>query len=777
MPADSDPGDNMEVDNETPTSTAHHAAPAAASSPEESESDELPADLMVVSRARRSNAGNRMSTLLAQAAEEEEWGEEWEEAPNEEDFVEEAANDQDDYNLESSSSSEDEDEGADDEAGEKELRRAERQERNRKRKAVPNPFAARLAAAVRKKVRVDVPHTEVQPVHVPRPKKKSERASWIPMPEDGPTRTSSRKLTVANKEHTLAKLKEKDRRRDDTLAMMKAAEARKAKSEHAELTQAERLAEAARTERMNKKSLHRWEEAEEQRAAERKAKLEALKNRQIEGPYIRFWSGPAIWVDDKIKYTGKDAPKVEELREKLNKEIPSPSKSKMEKQDGGDQPSGPAHEPPHDQIESQSPRIQGEPVQSQQQTSQNHAEEPQSHAVQVQQPQQTTGPDVQIQEPNHTSRDHAFPDTLMFPPPQTTHSFLSGIEQYATDHPSVPQDPHQPSEPISSQNNLQWSSPPAANATQNPVFDPNDQSSIPPNPFSQPYHPSPFSQPHFPPTTTDPALAHNPPDSRFLLQQFQRPPPPAQFQPPAPPRKKQIQKALRNLLILSSFPSLDDLPPSSTAATAISSTARVRTASALRDRDRSALIQISRSLFGWSLQDATAFVNAMLSAPRLSKAKAEKAAAAADNAERCVITNKPAKYRDPRTALPYRDRKAFQVLRGVVSGDFVWCGGLGCFVGGRGRGGQGVMTPARGVPARFLDGGMKGMAATGRQGAGNVAPVNPAATPAANTSAAPDGVGTHSVAAVPGGTSAQQQNASMMSTPVSQVKLEGQPGQ
>lgn len=70
----------------------------------EPESPESPVDLMVTSRARRANAGNRMSTLLAKTAQEEgeEWGEEWEEAPDEEDFEGDNVNEQDDYNMESS---------------------------------------------------------------------------------------------------------------------------------------------------------------------------------------------------------------------------------------------------------------------------------------------------------------------------------------------------------------------------------------------------------------------------------------------------------------------------------------------------------------------------------------------------------------------------------------------------------------------------------------------------------------------------------------------------
>lgn len=80
--------------------------------------------------------------------------------------------------------------------------------------------------------------------------------------------------------------------------------------------------------------------------------------------------------------------------------------------------------------------------------------------------------------------------------------------------------------------------------------------------------------------------------------------------------------------------------------------------------------------------------------------------------ELCAVTNKVARYRDPTTGIAYRDRKAFAVLRGVVSGNFVWSGALGCYVGGRARAARGDRerkrsvsagtTPAKGVPKRFL---------------------------------------------------------------------------
>ncbi|KAJ4298254.1 hypothetical protein N0V90_006153 [Kalmusia sp. IMI 367209] len=634
-----DPADGTDIDDRAPSDRDGRQS----TSEGDSEPD-APVDLMVVSRARRSNAGNRMSTLLAKSAEEEEWGEEWEEAANEEEFVGDEANEQEDYNLDSSSS-EEEDDGDDDDAGEKELRKAERQERTKKRKTATNPFAARLAATSRKRVKLDVPSTHSPAALPPRPKKKSERASWIPTEEDGPTRTSSRKQTMANKEHTLAKLKEKDQRRDETLAMMKAAEARKAKDEPKPQTQAERLAEAARVERINKKTLHRWEEAEEQRAAERQAKIDALKNRQIDGPFIRYYSGPAIWVDDKIKYTGKDAPKLEDLEEKLNKE-PSVSATQTDQA---------AH---IDQTDQQTPNMidQSQTTQSPQTMSTSQALEPQQIVPVSQAPVQ----DIEITQGGSNSSN------IILTATENTDSFLFGMEQYAQSY---------------QQHTIEGEhSAPKSYLDTQP-----SQSELPPNPFLQPSHTHlSLTNSLFPQNATL--------SPQSLFPQLQMPP-----APPAPPRRKVIRRALRNLLILSSFPNLD----------AASAPTRARsTASLLKEKDKAVLVQLSTALFNWSVPDATTFVTAMLNAP---KTKKEKEALARPKKELCAVSNKEARYRDPETGIAYRDSRAFGVLRGVVGGGFVWCGELGCYVGGRakpmqsrGKGFLG-MAPAAGVPKRFLE--------------------------------------------------------------------------
>ena len=640
---------------------ADHGADAS----DEGSEPEAAAELMVTTRARRANAGNRMSTLIAKSAEEEdEWGEEWEEAPNEEEFQGGDVNEQEDYNMDSSSSDED-DGGDEDEAGEKELRKAERQEKTKKRKAVTNPFAARVAAVARKKAKVDLPAAQSPMQAPPRPKKKSERASWYPTEEDGPVRASSRQQTVANKEATLSKLMDKDRRRDDTLAMMKAAAARKEKDAPKPLSQAERLAEAARNEKVNKKTLHRWEEAEESRAAERQAKIDAFKNRQMEGPFVRFYSGPAIWVDDKLKYTGKDAPTLAVVEEQANKVPSAPSHTEAEAQrpggtpglKGGETPAGPPVNG------SGTVHMQPSPAQSYTPTSVSVSQTPPQPPQPPQQPWSAASQGGDIFMGSHGI---SYPSSIMFAPPSQG-SFLYGIDQYA----QVPPQPQ------------------------------STPTDLPPNPFTQasPYNPSyPTTASYHSPT--DPLLSHHDPATghQALLSQFQRQPlpPPA----PEPPRKKTIQRAMRNLIILSSFPNLE-LPPT-----------RRATKSLIKDEDRAALIQLSATLFHWSTSDATAFISTFLAAhvKGAKKPKIDVEAVLKPVKPLCAVTNAVARYRDPETGIAYRDARAFGVLRGVVGGGFVWSGDLGCYVGGRAKplesmGGKGFlgMPPAKGVPRRFLE--------------------------------------------------------------------------
>jgi len=670
----SEPPPEAVVDDAPPSDRDEESEPEA--SRDESD-DGAPVDLMVTTRERRSNAGNRMATLLAKSAEEEEWGEEWEEAPNEEEFRGDDVNEQEDYNMDSSSSEEDDDGADEDDAGEKELRKAERHERNKKRKAATNPFTARAAAAAaRKKVKLHVPRTQSPTFAPPRPKKKSERASWLPTEEDGPVRMSKRKQTVANKDATLAKLKEKDRRRDDTLAMMKAAEARRIKAKEKPLTQAERLAEAARNERINKKTLHRWEEAEEARAAERQAKIDALKNRQIDGPFYRYYSGPGIWVDDKLKYTGKDAPSLEQLEEKLNKEVDAPSTQTDSTADQIDVSTPHPVQPSKHHADDSQPAAFASPAPFQPPMSSTHMPTipvTLPHQDTLQQPwtmAASQGGDVFMGSHGMTQ-----PNNIMFaPPPPSQDTFLLGIDQYAPTPGELPPNPFTQASPFQQQ--YPTSQPPFA---------------LQPQPYP-PHTDQPIS-----PSTNNSVIG-----PQDLLAQFQKP-----ALPPAPPRRKTIRRALRNLLILSNFSNLEAPPTTSS---------RARTsASLLKDKDKAALVQLYVALFHWTPAEATSHIHQTIIAP--PKPPRKNAAHKPDTEivlkpgqKLCPITNSIARYRDPETGIAYRDARAFGVLRGVVGGGFVWSGDLGCYVGGRAKplesmGGKGFlgMPPAKNVPRRFWE--------------------------------------------------------------------------
>lgn len=285
-------------------------------------------ELMVTARAKRVTAGNRLSSLLDKEAkddidllfaeDEEEEDEEFEEEEEEEGGGGGGGEDVDGSDAELESSSDEEDAGPtmeeDDLAGEKELQKQERLER-KKRKAQD---VFNKPGAIRKRAKVDgtaalAPDTPSTPV--PRQKKKSERVSWVPAPADAPTRISSRKQTVKNREVVHKRLVDSEQQRIKIMKQMEAAQKRKDAHQVKPMTQAERLAEAAKMERKNAKSLNRWEEAERKRSEEQKAKLEALHNRQLTGPVISTWSGIARWINGKIFQTG-----IREIRDAGHKE-------------------------------------------------------------------------------------------------------------------------------------------------------------------------------------------------------------------------------------------------------------------------------------------------------------------------------------------------------------------------------------------------------------------------------------------------------------------------
>ena len=269
--------------------------------------EEAQVESLVEGRAKRATAGNRLSSLLEGGGDDDLELLFAEDEEDEDIEFEDDDEDASDAQLGSSSDEEDGDPGkADDElAGEKELQQKDNFDRQKKRKAQD---VFKRPGILRKKVKIDPSAIPTTPA--PRQKKKSETRSWVPTEADIPTRFSSRKQTVQNREVVHQRLVDSEQVRIKVMQQMEIAQRRKEALKPKPLTQADRMEEAARVERKNAKSLNRWQESEKKRSEEQKAKLEALHNRQLTGPVLSLWSGLARWVNGKIRQLG-----VKEIRD------------------------------------------------------------------------------------------------------------------------------------------------------------------------------------------------------------------------------------------------------------------------------------------------------------------------------------------------------------------------------------------------------------------------------------------------------------------------------
>lgn len=279
---------------------------------------QAPVESLVAGRERRSTAGNRLATLLHQEADAEDTL--FLEDEDDVEFAAEFAEELSDVQLDSSSDDEydagppavdvkDGEEREEELEGERELERQVKEAKAvKKRKAAEAFLKPRIST--RKRVTIkDVTSTTTTATTTaaqtatatppatnspPRPRKKSERVSWIP--EFAAVRSSSRTLSLQNRTETMKRLEESEKRRLHTIKLMEAAAAKKDKTNPRKvMTQADRLREAKLTEQMNLKSLNRWEQNEAYRLEEQRRKLAALQNRRLVGPVITWWSGTAEW--------------------------------------------------------------------------------------------------------------------------------------------------------------------------------------------------------------------------------------------------------------------------------------------------------------------------------------------------------------------------------------------------------------------------------------------------------------------------------------------------
>lgn len=740
---DIDPIPASELESDAAVQTASTSPTPAKTSPasndddqedtsdEEEEEDGDGEPSMVASRPRRSNAGNRMSTLLALAdADDEEqaiYGDDtWAERVDDAEFGGAEAEDQGDVSLESSSDDSEDDENEDELAGEKALNNQERVDRAKLRKNKAPPL---LQTALRKRIKINdssvkSPSTPGTPSSVAskssaRPKKKSERVSWLPTTDDGPVRSSTRTLTKKNTAHTHQQLRKREQSAVQIREAMEAAQRRREAAKPKTMTQEERLAEAAKVEIKNSKSLYKWEEAENRRAAERQALLDSMRSRAIEGPYVRYYSGPAKWQGDKLIATGKralievlndDTDKKKEDDSNKDKEaevvlndvemtgLPSTTAPQDDHLPADAQPTLAPSEPQADIQSSAHLQTQIVPTSSSDQELSLHPQASQPEIPQTENPVDDVKlrtdepekmeidphqiPSTSEETPNLSEalqpraptpsavssalssltqarpaeqeqkakselprpQNYGLPDTIMFPPPESSSDFLSGIMDWAA-NPEATQQPSSATPTVDGAG-LVTTQPPSSE--QQPPSMPEKAPTA--QTVQQPTGPQHNLPAPINPTTTDPPQ----PQSHI---QSQPPQPEAQTHSPPPPAP--IHITLRNHVILENI-------------SLLSSSTRT-------DLFKPLLIS----------QKAPA-VN--------SKArKLEKPTQAI-----CCITSKPAKYRDPKTGLAYRDGFAYKCVRRLVGGGCGWSEVLGAYVGGVVVGGAEMGTkPVKGVPEGF----------------------------------------------------------------------------
>ena len=460
---------------------------------------EAEVELLVNTREKRATAGNRLTRLLQREEPDDELELLFAEEGEDEEFNDEDA----DSDVQMDSSDDDDDQGptagAEDLEGEKELQKKERAEKLAKKKKKLGdgiPF-------IKKKVKIDPTVGVAAP---PRPKKKSERASWIPTADEAPTRASKRNSTKQSKEQLMAQMVDREIKRVKQLESMERSQARKEAAKKPAMTQADRLAEAARVEKRNFKSLSRWEEAEQQREEEQAAKLAALSNRHMDGPVITWWSGIGTYVGGTLKKVGKTL------------ELEDPKEKQSRKRKAAEMEAELAKDAEFEATEAAAKSTPSNTNGDQFMTGAAGAAAPNGHFLPangepatnaVQTPAPSTSdvpaPNGVFPAAEHENQDSQSPSSLIAPPPQP-----SAIDST--------QDSRLPSE--RSQISTPSAKPPV---NQPPTYQTPAPPSYPPLPSNVPPTYSPY---HNPPSTTPPSNHRPPSHPPFILA------PPQQWNPP-----------------------------------------------------------------------------------------------------------------------------------------------------------------------------------------------------------------------------------------------------
>lgn len=687
--------DDEDIDMDDSESNSGSGTESGSGSGDDSESE--PA--LAVTRERRANAGNKMAQLLKLArvedeatipADDEEEGEDgyagiFIEAGEDEEFE---SGREEDPDVDMSSSSEDEDDGqeGDEESGERELRKQKASERGGKKR---KPMTLLQQTLKLRKLKHGLEQTIKQPsegqgsipttpapahpntiaASLARPRKKVERATWLP--DNTATRASGRKATIHNKQATHKKLKEHEKIRKQNLVKLEAAEARRKANEVVPMTQEERLAQAAEIEAENMNSVNHWELTELQKQAERDAKLAAMKDRQLDGPVITYWSGPAVWINGKLQLVGKtrlvqDLDATSPVQEDISKvaaDVPrSPEEPSLAPSTTGNVDLSRLNEPLSTAIDAEvSNADKLEP------TSMNDK--------------------MAVDQPTKSLSDNAIPKQQ----PLDDSGFLDGIEYWASlPQEAIAMDPI--AKPVLSdvQPTLQTShvTPTASvSANYSALTTPSATPTILP-----PFYSQTLQRPQEAPNVEVLAAI---PDT--TVDQSQDPP--------------LHELAARSLITLTSFPKLHAKHRRNDALNLAEEEApggrwgNGRVSAAEKDRELvlRTLFSIPPDIAALSVNDPSfdiaSFTRNKFGYDPLVPASAHprhNTRYLSKRAQHCAITGQVARYRDPATGLPYASAAAYKSVKKVLNGQGAWSSIFQCWVG--------EVRPAKGVPTSVWNG-------------------------------------------------------------------------
>ncbi|KAH7262639.1 YL1 nuclear protein-domain-containing protein [Fusarium tricinctum] len=677
---------------------------------------------LATTRERRSTAGNRMKSMLANEEPDSDLELLFAEDENDQGFSDPDVNGSD-VQMDSSDDEDDNNNNDDDLEGEKELEKQakERRAAQRKRKA-----QEAIPAKFRKKVRIDpttrTPSALTRPE--PRPKKKSERTSWLPSVADLPTRASSRQTTRLSKEQLHQQMVEREARRIKQLAQMQKKAAKLEAMKKPPMTQEERLREAGIVEKRNSKSLNRWEEAEKQREEERRAKLAALHNRTLKGPVITFWSGIGEWMGRHmvIEEPAKEKRKRGEKAKGKDKvqdvdKVPTTEEKKQDGQDDTTIGGGAASKAKHEQQPSQSqpptttatdPAVLSEPRVTHEATSSEINKDSSEPAGTFSVAENGIPPAILKTEDARLS-------TAMPPPSNPPAIVSNGLAAPAPQPPSSVPSPNPPSS-ISAPSGL--TAPSSSSPTPNPT--PTGSASTtsfmtaPPG-LSRPSDSKPSGVLAAPILAPPPGIGID--GAAPSMMGFGNP----KSNVLAPPNTSQgvMPPTLSATTPLHNVPSTPSIaqPNSSTVAMPTSSTAKLQLVSNSPAHPVSSInpdtLAVSQAPNAQS-QPSTGARNAIIFQAFDDNALKDRTVqtqiifgrkmnrlSKPSPAPLCVITNHPARYRDPRTGLPYYNAYAYREIQRLTRGEYRWSHIIGAWVG------SGTFA-ARGVPERFLNPDKKG---------------------------------------------------------------------